>query len=56
MRYFRTALLPIMALLVLSALTYLMASVISLFTTVASASANEAPEGSYDLVNIDTKG
>ena len=45
--------LPLMALVVLGALVYLVASVVSLFVSVATAKANTAPEGSYHLISID---
>ena len=45
--------LPLMALVVLGALVDLVASVVSLFVSVATAKANTAPEGSYHLISID---
>ncbi len=45
--------LPIMAFVVVGASVYLVASVVSLFVSVATANANTAPEGSYHLISID---
>ena len=53
MRQLEISRLPIMALVVLGALAYLVASVIGRFVAVAAASANTAPAESYHLVSID---